>query len=376
MRKQKIVVVGGGLAGLTASICLVENSNAEVILIEKRSYPFHRVCGEYISMEVFPFLKRMDLLPKDINTPNLTHFELSDIKGNLSRVNLPLGGFGISRYTLDNHLYKEAAKRGVKVMCEEEVSDIKFQAEENNFTIDLKSGKELTADFVIASYGKREKLDKKLDRQFINKRSPFIGVKEHVKLDYPNDKIGLYNFKLGYCGVSQVENGITNICYLSRRENLQKSGSIPEMEEKIIFENPLLRDVYTNSERLWEKPLVINEISFERKKAIENHILMAGDTAGLITPLCGNGMAMAIHSGYMAAKSITEYTEGKLNTRTEVEKHYKSNWNKNFSKRLWVGRKTQNLFGNQTRSKFSVQLLKNFPGVAGKLISMTHGQPF
>jgi flavin-dependent dehydrogenase len=35
---------------------------------------------------------------------------------------------------------------------------------------------------------------------------------------------------------------------------------------------------------------------FQQKKKLENHILMIGDTAGLIHPLCGNGMAMAIHS--------------------------------------------------------------------------------
>ena len=50
-----IVVVGGGLAGLVSSILLARYGH-EVVLIEKKVYPFHRVCGEYISNEVLDFL--------------------------------------------------------------------------------------------------------------------------------------------------------------------------------------------------------------------------------------------------------------------------------------------------------------------------------
>ena len=43
------VIVGGGLAGLSLAIQLAE-ANRSVVVIEKKRYPFHRVCGEYVSM--------------------------------------------------------------------------------------------------------------------------------------------------------------------------------------------------------------------------------------------------------------------------------------------------------------------------------------
>lgn len=371
--KIQVIVVGGGLAGLISSICL-QRSGVNTLLIEKKSYPFHRVCGEYISNEVKPFLENMKLFPEHLNPSTLSRFKLSDIKGNLAEVNLPLGGFGISRFQLDEFLYQKALDAGVQVKTKTEVSDIKFI--ENQFTVSLKTGEILTSAFVINAYGKRSKLDKTFDRNFIKKKSPFLGVKYHARIDFPKDVIGLYNFKRGYCGVSHIEDDKVNICYLSRRENLKGHGGIAEMEQAILYQNPILKDIFENAEMLFQKPEVINEISFEQKKSVENHMLMAGDTAGLITPLCGNGMAMAIHSGYLASSSIKKFYEGKLKDRQEVESEYKNVWQKNFSKRLWVGRKTQNLFGNQLRAGLSVGFVKNFPSLAKKLIQQTHGEVF
>lgn len=371
--KFQVIVVGGGLAGLISSICL-QRSGVKTLLIEKKEYPFHRVCGEYISNEVKPFLERMDLFPSNFNPSGLKRFILSDIKGNIAEVDLPLGGFGISRFQLDEFLYRKALELGVEVKTKTEVSDISFS--ENEFTVTLKNGENLNSEFVINAYGKRSKLDKTFDRDFIQKKSPFLGVKYHAKVDFPRDVIGLYNFKGGYCGVSHVEDDKVNICYLSRRENLKEYGDIAEMEKAILYQNPILKDIFENSDMLFEKPEVINEISFERKASVENHMLMAGDTAGLITPLCGNGMAMAIHSGYLASSSIIDFYEAKLQNRAKVESHYTKIWQKHFSKRLWVGRKTQNLFGNQFRAGLSVGFVKNFPSMAKKLIQQTHGEVF
>ena len=371
--KIQVIVVGGGLAGLISSICL-QRSGVKTLLIEKKSYPFHRVCGEYISNEVKPFLERMDLFPKHIKTSKLSRFKLSDIKGNIAEVDLPLGGFGISRYQYDNYLYQKALDAGVEVKTKTEVSDIRFN--ENEFTVSLKTGESLTSEFVINAYGKRSKLDKVFERDFIKRKSPFLGVKYHAKVDFPKDVIGLYNFKGGYCGVSHVEDDKVNICYLSRRENLKGYGGIAEMEKAILHQNPILKGIFENAEMLFEKPEVINEISFEQKASVENHMLMAGDTAGLITPLCGNGMAMAIHSGFLASSSILNFYQGKLTNRQEVESEYKNVWQQNFSKRLWVGCKTQNLFGNQMRAGLSVGFVKHFPYLAKKLIQQTHGEVF
>jgi len=368
--KYQIIVVGGGLAGLISSI-LLKRSGLSVLLLEKKQYPFHRVCGEYISNEVKPFLQKEGLYPEHFDPSTLETFELSDIKGNTANIKLPMGGFGISRYQLDNFLYEKALLEGVSVSTETEVSSISFDSE--SFMLEVKGGQSFHADFVIGAYGKRAKLDKSLDRSFIKKSSPFIGVKYHAYLDFPADKIGLYNFDGGYCGLSQVEGGVVNICYLSQRENLKKHGSIEKMQEEVLFKNPLLKHYFEKAVWLREKPEVINEISFEKKEAVKDHVLMAGDTAGLITPLCGNGMAMAIHAGKIAADCISQFYDQKLKTRKAVEYRYKKEWSKNFDRRLFIGRSTQNLFGNQRKSNLAIRLIRSFPAIAKKLIEQTHG---
>jgi 2-polyprenyl-6-methoxyphenol hydroxylase-like FAD-dependent oxidoreductase len=56
----EVAIIGGGLGGLTMAVQLA-NAGVSCILFEKNRYPFHRVCGEYISMESWDFLSRLGL---------------------------------------------------------------------------------------------------------------------------------------------------------------------------------------------------------------------------------------------------------------------------------------------------------------------------
>src|SRR5688572_5125030 len=95
------VIVGGGLAGLSLSIQLAR-SGYRVIVFEKEQYPFHKVCGEYISLESWHFLISLGLDLEKKNLPIITQLQVSTTKGKIYQQKLPLGGFGISRYKLDH----------------------------------------------------------------------------------------------------------------------------------------------------------------------------------------------------------------------------------------------------------------------------------
>lgn len=370
---DKITIIGGGLAGLVNAILLARNG-ISVTLFEKKTYPFHRVCGEYISNEVVPFLKKESLFPEHIKTSSIRQFEFTSIKGRSNELFLDLGGFGISRYALDHFLAGKAREAGVEVREKEAVNTVTFL--DNSFEITSSSGTKKDADFVIGAYGKSGTLDKKLDRGFAKKRSPFIGVKYHIKTDFPQDKIALHNFEGGYCGISAIEDDKFNLCYLGSRESLRKYGSIEAMEKAVVRKNPCLQAIFENSDFLFDKPEVINEFSFRPKSLIENHILMCGDTAGLITPLCGNGMAMAIHSAKILSEIIMANRETGENRRLKIEREYQAQWNATFKHRLWVGRQTQRLFGSKLTSEIAVGLMKGSPWIARKIMKGTHGEPF
>ena len=147
------------------------------------------------------------------------------------------------------------------------------------------------------------------------------------------------------------------------------------MEEEVLYKNPFLKSIFKNSEFLYERPEVINEISFVTKSPIENHVLMTGDAAGMITPLCGNGMAMAIHSAKIISELVLEYSKGNL-TRDQLEKTYLQKWNSFFAGRLWAGRQIQRLFGDEWSSNLAVNLMRKSKPIAEFIITQSHGLPF
>ncbi len=365
---KKIIIIGGGLGGLVAAIRLAK-AGIFTIVIEKKSYPFHRVCGEYISNETIPYLKSLDLFPYEFAPPSITRFLLSSVSGKSETMKLDLGGFGISRYVFDHFLYEKAKALGVTFMLNTEVEDVTFSSE---IFIVKTNSKNLEADMVLGSYGKRSKLDVQLNRNFIQKRSPYVGVKYHLKTSHPEDLIALHNFNGGYCGISNIEEGKTTLCYLTHRDMLRQFKNIREMEENILFKNPLLKSVFLHSDFLFNKPETINEISFETKSPTENHMLMIGDAAGMITPLCGNGMAMAIHASKLASELVIEYNNDLL-SREEVERRYSILWKKNFGARLWRGRQIQKLFGSPRASNIAINLAIHIKPIANAIMRSTHG---
>ena len=147
------------------------------------------------------------------------------------------------------------------------------------------------------------------------------------------------------------------------------------MEQEILSVNPHLREVFAKSLKLYKSPLTISQISFEEKERINQHILMLGDAAGLITPLCGNGMSMAMHSGKMAAGVIDQYLSGNL-SRAEMEESYKKEWTSNFARRLKTGRFIQKLFGGKFTTNIFISIMKALPPLTKALIRSTHGKPF
>lgn len=368
-----VLIIGGGLAGLTNAI-LLSRAGLTVCLIEKKMYPFHRVCGEYVSNEVLPFLKSIGAYPDELEPCQINKLILSDTNGRIVNLNLPMGGFGISRYLLDNFLYKKAEKAGVKFQLSTQVMKVNFENEV--FESTLSDGTTIFSRIVIGAQGKRSKIDKALNRKFIQNRSPYIGVKYHVKADFPKETIALYNFKNGYCGINAIEEDKFNICYLSHRRNLENSQNLKIMEEEILYQNPHIKRLFEESEFIMEKPLVINEISFSSKTAVEDHILMSGDAAGMITPLCGNGMAMAIHSAKILSEQIIAHLKHNNFQRDALENAYRSSWDKIFKKRLQFGRLTQRFFGQKLASTFTVALAKNSKKMADLIIRQTHGSPF
>jgi flavin-dependent dehydrogenase len=371
-----VAIIGGGLAGLSLSIQSAR-AGYKTVLFEKEKYPFHKVCGEYISFESWNFLEELGVPLSQMDLPTIRRLLVTAPNGKALEQSLPLGGFGISRFKLDAMLAEIAKHSGVELLEGKKVNDVRF---ENGIFNIQHSTSDIQCKVAAGAFGKRSNLDVKWKRKFIlqkpNKLNNYIGVKYHVKINSPEDLIALHNFQDGYCGISKIEDDKYCLCYLTTAKNLRQcDNSIGEMESRVLYQNSHLRKIFTDAQILYQSPVTISQISFEKKSQVHDHILLVGDAAGMIAPLCGNGMSMALHASKISFEQIHLLLQKKI-SRQDMENNYKYNWEKQFNGRLRIGRIIQGFFGNPLLSNVLISSLKPFPWVIDKLVAQTHGQPF
>lgn len=371
-----VIIIGGGLAGLSMAILLADRQY-KVLVIEKESYPRHKVCGEYISMESKPFLQSLGVLIDDMQLPAINRLQVTDTRGNEVNEPLPLGGFGISRYKLDAALAGLAEKAGATLLTKTKADDIQYT--NGQFTVRTRD-QVFTARLVCGTWGKRSNLDVKLQRSFIQEKNKalnnFVGIKYHIRYPWPKDQIGLHNFTNGYCGISPIEDNKACLCYLTTAANLHDNGNdIKRMEQTILMKNPWLQQIFSDAEFLYDAPMAISQVSFQKKEQVVNHVLLLGDTAGMITPLCGNGMSMALHAAKMAAALTDLFLQDRIN-RADMEQTYMDTWKDIFSRRLTLGRMVQSSFGKDQTTSLFLKAANYLPFVRKALVSGTAGKPF
>ena len=355
---------------MTAAIHLAEKG-FQTTVFEKESYPHHKVCGEYLSKEVLPYFRKLEINLNDLQPKKISRMQYSTARGRTLETDLPVGGLGISRYALDHLLFEKAVQKGVEVR-REKVLAVNFS--EDYFEITT-ADKFYEAGLVLGAYGKRDSLDKQLQRDFFQRPALWMAIKSHYqKEDFPSDLVALHNFKGGYCGLSKTETGAVNVCYLATYESFRKYRDPELFREKVLRKNPILDGFFSDAKEIFERPLSIAQVSFDRKTVVENHMLMIGDTAGLIHPLCGNGMAMAIKSAEIASEVILKQLGNKQFDRSAMEIEYEASWRNEFNHRLRAGRMLQKVLLNDSLAAISQAVVSVFPVLLPKIIRQTHGK--
>lgn len=368
---EETIIVGGGLAGLVCAIDFRKRGRS-VTVVEKNIYPLHKVCGEFISNEVRSYLTALDLDIESLEPTQISRFSISSGGRKKMECALPLGGFGLSRFKLDHFLFEKARQTGCR-MVTDTVEGITF--DDDRFSVTTQNNGVLSATLVIGAFGKRSAIDQKLKRKFIFRKSPWLAVKGHYRGELKDDIVSLYLFKGGYCGVSKIEDNLINICYLVDYTNFRAYKNINEFQQQVMYKNPQLKEIFENLEPVFQRPLSISQISFEKKEQVLNHILMIGDTAGLIHPLCGNGMAMAIHSAKICAELAEQFLMGSIKNRAILETKYKAAWKANFQNRLNTGRILSKILKKEKLSDILLHLMFKFPPLLRMIIKNTHGKP-
>jgi flavin-dependent dehydrogenase len=119
--------------------------------------------------------------------------------------------------------------------------------------------------------------------------------------------IELYSVTRGYLGVNAVERGEVNVCGLVHASALDGlRGGWETFVDALPAQGEHLRRLFATHEPAQQHFLSSEPVIFAARSPSVNGILMVGDAAGIIDPLAGNGMAMAIQSALVAAAIITK----------------------------------------------------------------------
>ena len=368
-----VAIIGGGLAGLSLSIDL-KLRGYNIIVIEKSDYPRQKVCGEYISMESYQYLHQLCPALNEHHLPLITRFELTATGKKTFETPLDLGGFGVSRYLLEELLYLEAKRKGVIFLLNNKANDISFNENEKKYTIQTNHSV-VNANLVCNSTGRKSNFEVKE-----NGRKPsgknYVGVKYHLKIDRDPAKIEIHNFPGGYCGISNIEDNKSCLCYIVNAKYLKLvKNSIPSLEKNYLHKNERLQKIFNTAEFLLKDPVTISGINFGIKQPVRDNSIYLGDAAGSIAPIAGNGMSMALRSASVLSKYIDQYFQGEISQQVLLE-NYSKFWKKEFTGRIKLSRYFQQLSEYSFLTNITIGIFNGFPGLAGTTIRNTHGQPF
>jgi menaquinone-9 beta-reductase len=356
------IVIGAGLAGCSAAIQLAQ-AGATVLLLEQSRYPVHKLCGEFLSVEVMATFDRLGILAaaRTAGATAIRRAYLTTANGRSFHHALPGTALGLSRYQLDRMLFERSAEVGAE--CHEGVV-VKSVAGtlQDGFTVTTSQG-DFGARLVLGAYGKRSALTKTQAR-----RSPFVAFKAHYTGIDIDDFIELHAFDGGYCGLSAIESGQVNLCWLGHERILVGDRALPPA----LYTNPVLADRLSRMQRVPGSLNGLSQISLAIQPTFDRDICQVGDTAGMISPLCGDGMAMALRSTELAIPFALAFLNHQL-SEIEFKQRYKLAWKREFALRLRLGSLMHQAFIQPLWADLGVGLCDRFPALGGWMIQATRG---
>jgi flavin-dependent dehydrogenase len=345
---ESVAIIGAGPAGSTLA-ALLAGRGVDVALYDRDAFPRDKLCGEFLSYDALPVLEPLGVVD-EIDQAGAPRIERCRVVGSKRTYEFafPHAARGVSRFYFDDLLHRIAQQRGARasVNTVNELPDAKV---------------------IVGAWGRWGRFDQQLGRKFVRDHSHRnFGFKRHYRSEQraagsgqepsseiatlyslpaarSTDSISLYSFKRGYLGVNAVEGGITNICGLVHASRLaHHKGKWDAFIENIRAEEPRLEELYARHEPAQDGYLSSEPVIFRARSAVEGGVFMIGDASGVIDPLTGNGMAMAIQSALLLAPHIVRLLE-QPTRRGDIEDEYRHAHRKMFLPRIAWSRRVASL---------------------------------
>lgn len=347
------IIVGGGPAGASAGIHLAA-SGARVLLAERERFPRAKLCGEFISPECLGHFARLGVLAEMARGGGARVSETIFYAPSGRGVSVPSAWFGgqggdalgLSRAEMDARLLARAREVGVRVI--EEASLASLVVEEGRVCgvrLHAEGGElqEFRARVTLDATGRHRAVVRRAERETgrggderRDGRESLVAFKSH--LEGARGAAGvceIYFYPGGYGGLSPVEGGLSNLCFITRARDVRASSSDPErvLREVLMRNRRAARTL--DGAAAHSRWLGVSLEGFGRHEpAPFEGLLAVGDAAAFIDPFTGSGMLMALEGGELAARAVSEWLARGGEDFDEIGRDYRRAYAERFDARL------------------------------------------
>jgi geranylgeranyl reductase family protein len=321
-----VMIVGGGPGGSTAAL-FAREAGLRTLLVEKEIFPRDKVCGDAISGKSINILRKLQLLDKVENIPQIraNGVIFSSPRGDEVVIKFrsvipgePLQGYVSKRIDFDNFLFQKAKSQ--VTLCLENFQITKL-IDTNDGLCGIQgkfngSNKEheFYGKIIIGADGYKSFISQKLGLYHYDSKHTLVALRAYYRgIKNMNEFIEIHFIKEslpGYFWIFPLVNGMANVGIGMRHQDIKKKNiDLLKVLENAIH-SPKFSERFANAELIdkikgWNLP---TGGVFRPNHAAG--VLLVGDAAGLVDPFTGEGIGNAMTSAHIAvdvaAMAITE----------------------------------------------------------------------
>jgi flavin-dependent dehydrogenase len=388
-------IIGAGPAGSSMAVALAVQG-WRVLLIERDRFPRHKVCGEFLSPEAQDSLRRIGLFGEVAALGPVPLAAVAVVSQQGRKVHRPLPGraWGVSRLGLDGALAQAAVARGVELWtaatathCRSLNGRTEVQVRRADRTHGFRSAcareKERPNDSIQARtvvlahghHGLPALASGERGRDAVRPRPRYVGIKRHLAGLALTPQVELFLFPGGYAGLNPVEGGRANFCLLASYRAFARAGrTVDGMLAAAAAGNPALAQRLAGAQPVMGTDSAVAPVDTGRPPAPWHGGARLGDSAVMLPPLCGDGMAMALRSAELCAPLADAFLRGEL-SETAWAAAYARAWRAEFAHRVWLGRALQQALHVPLLADALLALGASFPPLADYVVRSTRGKP-
>jgi len=314
-----VLVIGAGPAGAVAAVVLAR-AGARVRILDRSSFPRAKLCGDTVNPGTLATLARLDLSDEieerglRVDGMVVTSEDGVAIEG---RYPGALHGRALVRHDLDWALLRQAIAAGAEfepgtTARQPLLARAPQRRTVNGVIVKSKRAERLIrARVVIAADGRRSTMAFGLGLARHPRRPRRWAIGGYYEgVAHQTPALGEMHVRRGrYIGVASTPGSLTNVCLVKPSGPADASLRDPaELLRQELARDPLLADRFARA-RLVTQPVVLGPLAVDVSDAGIDGLLLAGDAAGFIDPMTGDGLRFAVRGGELAAIAALEALE-------------------------------------------------------------------